>query len=103
MMNLMLRELGNNPMFKIGHAHFALSPHPQLRQLRLFFLMVPLHSTPSTFPTIRQRRSVFESDMYKISKGSPFHSFKGYSNQKDWAPRGAGYKPCLGFGGKTEK
>lgn len=37
MKNLMPRSLGTTPRFKIGHAHFALSPHPQLRQLRLFF------------------------------------------------------------------
>lgn len=39
----------------------------------------------------------------KYLKASPFRSFKGSSNQKGWAPRGAGYKRCLGFGRKTEK
>lgn len=30
-------NLGTTLRFKIDHAHFALSPHPQLRQLRPFF------------------------------------------------------------------
>lgn len=34
---------------------------------------------------------------------SPLHSFKGSRNHRVWAPQRAGYKLCLGFGGKTEK
>lgn len=34
---------------------------------------------------------------------SPLHSFKGSRNQRVWAPQRAGFKLCLGFGGKTEK
>lgn len=39
----------------------------------------------------------------KYLMASPLHSFKGSRNQRVWAPQRAGYKLCLGFGGKTEK
>lgn len=56
----------------IGHAHFGLShphSHPQLPQSSPFTL--PFYSTPSTFPTLRQRRSAFEGDIPEMSNGSP--------------------------------